>query len=376
MAASAIIGGAVLGGVVLSNEEKKKAKKSQLKGIDAGKSNLEDAKKGTYKTQYTLPDGKKVGYDEAVEYIKSEQKPAFSKDGTGIVDMFEPIEDKLAKLNPEEVIDEKGYDQYVQDAENRVIDARDGALEYTQQGLDNSIRDIEKGRDDALGSIQKGMDQMSGQYEGAIDRYEPYAKAGNKALSMYMDTFSGDGSSSILNSPIFKAKQQQMNKAIATQMAQTGRGGSMKSIESTFAPAQQNLMAQEYNDYFNRLNPIINYGYNASSNQANLQSQVGNNLMKGNNLMGTTSYNAGMQLGANQMSANNNMAGIYQMGGSQLAGLSQDQANMQYQYGTDQANLSIGEGAANANYHNAIAGSYDNLVNSGSQLAGSLMGGV
>ena len=371
MAASAVIGGAVIGGVLMSNDQKKQAKNAQLKGIDAGKSDLEKAKKGTYKTQYTLPDGKKVDYDEAVKYIKRKRG---AKGNISIADEFS-LQDELKKLNPEQVADEKGYDQYMKDAENQVIDARDGALEYTQKGLDNSIADIEKGRDDALKSIQQGMGQMTNQYNQAIDRYEPYAQAGNKALSMYMDTFSGDGSSSILNSPIFKAKQQQMNKAIATQMAQTGRGGSMKSIESTFAPAQRNLMAQEYNDHFNRLNPIINYGYNASSNQANLQSQMGNNLMEGNNLMGSTSYNAGMQLGMNQINANNNMANIYQTGGTQLAGLYQDQANMQYQYGADLANLSVGEGVANANYNNAMADSYQNLANSGAQLAGNLMGG-
>lgn len=235
-------------------------------------------------------------------------------------------------------------------AREDVIESRGGYDQY----MEEAEQDIDLAYDRAMGLVDTGMQEMRAEYEGAIDRYDPYAQQGKRALDMYMGMFDdeGGGAANIINTPMFRAQQSEMNKQIAAQMAATGRGGSLKSIESTFAPAQQKLMRQEYANYFNRLNPIIGYGYGASAAQAGLQSNLGNRLMAGR------SYQSGIQ----------------QQAGNIRSELDRQRAAMEITQGANLANIEMGKGAIQGNYYNQMGNIYGNIANQAAQFAGGLAG--
>ena len=89
--------------------------------------------------------------------------------------------------------------------------------------MDDAELDLDAAYDKAMGLVDTGMGEMKTEYEGAIERFDPYAQQGKKALDLYMDMFSGGdgGSANIINTPMFQAQQGEMNKQIAAQMAAT-----------------------------------------------------------------------------------------------------------------------------------------------------------
>ena len=229
-----------------------------------------------------------------------------------------------------------------------------GKKEY-MTSMEAAELDLDTAYDKAMGLVETGMGEMKTQYKGAIERFDPYAQQGKKALDLYMGMFSGDdgGAANIMNTPMFKAQQSEMNKQIAAQMAATGRGGSMKSIESTFAPAQQQLMRQAYGDYFKQLSPIVGYGYSATASQAGLQSDLGRRMMAGR------TYQSGLE----------------QQRGLSKSQLDQQRATMAYQHSGNLANIELGKGAIQANYAQQMGNIYSGVLDQAATFAGSMMGG-
>lgn len=312
--ASLIIGGLAAGvGAIAQADAARSARRAQMSAAERAREDVVGGKKGRYKRTYTLSSGKKISEEEFERLKKSISGSIIANDAT--------FEDELI---------EKGYDQYMEEAE----------------------QDIDVAYDRAMGLVDTGMQEMRAEYEGAIDRYAPYAQQGKRALDMYMGMFDdeGGGAANIINTPMFRAQQAEMNKQIAAQMAATGRGGSLKSIESTFAPAQQQLMRQEYANYFNRLNPIIGYGYGASAAQAGLQSNLGNRLMAGR------SYQSGIQ----------------QQAGNIRSELDRQRAAMEITQGANLANIEMGKGAIQGSYYNQMG----NIYGRGLEQMGQLMGGI
>ena len=247
-------------------------------------------------------------------------------------------------------------------AKRAKMKAADRAREEVESGkkeymtsMEAAELDLDTAYDKAMGLVETGMGEMKTEYEGAIERFDPYAQQGKKALDLYMGMFSGDdgGAANIMNTPMFKAQQSEMNKQIAAQMAATGRGGSMKSIESTFAPAQQQLMRQAYGDYFKQLSPIVGYGYSATASQAGLQSDLGRRMMAGR------TYQSGLE----------------QQRGLSKSQLDQQRATMAYQHSGNLANIELGKGAIQANYAQQMGNIYSGVLDQAATFAGSMMGG-
>lgn len=229
-----------------------------------------------------------------------------------------------------------------------------GKKEY-MTSMEAAELDLDTAYDKAMGLVDTGMGEMKTEYEGAIERFDPYAQQGKKALDLYMGMFSGGdgGAANIINTPMFQAQQSEMNKQIAAQMAATGRGGSMKSIESTFAPAQQQLMRQAYGDYFRQLSPIVGHGYSATASQAGLQSDLGRRMMAGR------TYQSGLE----------------QQRGLSKSQLDQQRAVMEYQHSGNLANIELGKGAIQANYAQQMGNIYSGVLDQATKFAGSMMGG-
>jgi hypothetical protein len=286
------------------------------------------------------------GKDSAIEEYVRQQDAYYKKhnwydtnaDGTAVADADEDRQVMLERWRKEAEDMYAGMDDK-------------GAMGY----IDESELDLDAAYDKAMGLVETGMGEMKTEYEGAIERFDPYAQQGKKALDLYMSMFSGGdgGAANIMNTPMFKAQQSEMNKQIAAQMAATGRGGSMKSIESTFAPAQQQLMRQAYGDYFRQLSPIVGYGYSATASQAGLQSDLGRRMMAGR------TYQSGLE----------------QQRGLGKSQLDQQRSSLAYQSGLNMANLDFGEAAIEADYKMQLANSWDNILNSAATFAGSMMGG-
>jgi len=313
----AIVAGVAAGvGAIAQADAAEKARRAKMSAAERAREDIEQGKKGRYKRTYTLSSGKKVSEEEFENIKKVPGGLAFTQDAT--------FEDELI---------EKGYDQYMDDAE----------------------LDLDTAYDKAMGLVDTGMGEMKTEYEGAIERFDPYAQQGKKALDLYMGMFSGGdgGAANIMNTPMFKAQQSEMNKQIAAQMAATGRGGSMKSIESTFAPAQQQLMRQAYGDYFRQLSPIVGYGYSATASQAGLQSDLGRRMMAGR------AYQSGLE----------------QQRGLGKSQLDQQRAAMGYQHSGNLANIELGKGAIEANYATQMGNIYSGVLDQAATFAGSMMGG-
>ena len=149
----------------------------------------------------------------------------------------------------------------------------------------------------ALGLTREGITK-------AIGTQQPYEQAGQQALQQYQQMLSGGFD--VTSSPAFQAQRKSLNDALAAQ----GKTMSSSTQVQNLAP----LVSAEYTNQFNRLTPLMNMGYGAAGNMANIYGQ-----------------------GYGQLS---NLTSIY---GTNLS-------NLQSNYGTNLANLQLGKGQSAQEY--------------------------
>ena len=226
--------------------------------------------------------------------------------------------------------------------ELRAEEAKLTAAEKATEKLETGFSSYEERMDAARGDIKEGYAQARQDYTTATERYTPYAQKGESALDMYMAAFTPGGEANVINTPMFKAQQDEMNKQIAARLAASGKTTALKSIESTFAPAQQQLLQGAYSDYFNRLNPIIGYGYGATGQQA--QFDVGK-------------------------------ARLAETQGRTLASLNQAQGTMGYQHGANLGSVELGKGVIESDYHKSMGNIYGGIAEDAGRIYGYMKGG-
>ena len=98
------------------------------------------------------------------------------------------------------------------------------------------------------------------------------------------------GTDTITESPIYKEKQAKLERDTAAALAATGKGRSGVGVTNYLQPGLLNLYDTESNNYFNRLSPMVQYGFSADQNLSNLTSNYGVN--KGNLQVGKGAINA------------------------------------------------------------------------------------
>ena len=119
-----------------------------------------------------------------------------------------------------------------------------------------------------LDNIKKMMEQQSAM---AQQQYQPYAQAGQQALS----NMQAPDLEALQNDPGYQFRLQQGNQALDRQLAARGMGRSGAAMKAA-QQYGQGLADQTYNDYFNRQGQLANMGYNASSGLGSIYSNLGN----------------------------------------------------------------------------------------------------
>lgn len=260
---------------------------------------------------------------------------------------------------------------------NDVTMARDTANQALNQGYDRYQQANAQGRADIQTGMASGNDALQQGYNRVLEAIAPYQQQGNAALGQ-MGAISGANGydqqqqavDNIAKSPLFAALQNQSQEALLQKASATGglRGGNTQAALATLAPQMLN---QQINEQYNRLNPLATYGYNASNTAAqagqNLGTGVSQNNMSGANQLAnlaTLLGGAGMQVGQGVSSNNMNTGNLFaqlaaQLGqagqsyGTQLSALDTNTAaalsNLFSGYGTNVANMAGGYGSAASN---------------------------
>lgn len=153
--------------------------------------------------------------------------------------------------------------------------------------------------DSARAAQQAGIDRARPHLEAARNQamqpYQPYMAAGQTALGMYQDGL--QSGFDIQNTPLFNQQLELMNKNLGQNLAAAGKSRSGVGISSYSMPAYGQLLQNETNSYFDRLNPLINYGYNAAANISGIQQSYGNNMANVEMGQGTNAANYYQNIG-------------------------------------------------------------------------------
>lgn len=275
------------------------------------------------------------GYQDEANRISEFAKEIESKYGTLQTDLSQASLSELERLIGAGVGSIESYGGAASDALTGYGDLSLSALGSSYSGARN---DLQGYGDLAAGQINSGRDAAIRDLDAMIPildtYYQPYMRSGSDATSMYSNAMGLNGKAgnaaatgAFQASPGYTWQRDQATDAAARQAAALGIGGSGNTL-SALSELGSNLANQEWGSWMDRLSGLSSQG----------------------------------------MSAVNSYTG--QMGGLQSA-----KAGINYQQGTDQANLLSGLGAGLAElgttYGNNVSNVYNNMgTNLGNLYAG------
>jgi hypothetical protein len=210
------------------------------------------------------------------------------------------------------------------------LKAQEDALRRTYQGVMSSAtgsRDTQREHRNTAARISTQLARLA-ELEGQY--------AGSNAISNY----------SMQQNPAYQWQQQKGEDAINRAYAARGMYGSRPAVNS-LSDFNQSLAGQEYNNQFNRLATMANYGMGAAANVGNYNINTGQN-------MGQTAMQTGQMVGQGISNYGQTMGGTI--------------AN---------AFGALGQGISNQGYVNSM-NNYANQIqgmNSGGALGGGMLGG-
>lgn len=150
------------------------------------------------------------------------------------------------------------------------------------QGKSDALAAIGTGRTNSLNALGQGYDAAVPEYQAAIDRFNPWAEAGTKALTTYQNSLGQNGAdgnaaavSQFQASPGYQYQVDQATDAVARKASALGALGSGNTMQAITDRAS-NLANQEYGGWQDRLNGLSNTGLAATGQQANIQQGLGN----------------------------------------------------------------------------------------------------
>ena len=111
-------------------------------------------------------------------------------------------------------------------------------------------------------ALRQAQARAEGQINQGIDAYNPYANAGLTALQGYQNLMSGQGSSNFASNPAFAYQSQLLNQ----KMAKSRQSVSPSAMSVYSTP----LISQEYTNTLNRLSPLMNMGFSATTSLLNI----------------------------------------------------------------------------------------------------------
>ena len=324
--------------------------------------------------------------------------------------------DAYGKVNTRLAASEKQSFLDILASSNQAIDTIFSGLDKVSGTLGESYRQqqniLNQGRTQSRADIQAGtqeaLQRSDQRTQEAIDQLQPYSQAGRQALSRYEAALQDPSLAS--NSPMAQYRKEQLESQLARELNARGIGQGGAPITQYYSPGYNQISAEESQNYFDRLNPIMQYGYGADTmssrflgNQGNLEAQLmaseGQNLSNTENRYATQLSEAerahGNQLSTYQDNAYTNKANIEKRLGEQQVDLRNiyDARYANTQTGLAQAltNLNLGEAQANTNlnilkanteqnYHqnketfldqiNNVTNTYKNVMEPVAQMAG------
>ena len=324
--------------------------------------------------------------------------------------------DAYGKVNTRLAASEKQSFLDILASSNQAIDTIFSGLDKVSGTLGESYRQqkniLNQGKTQSRADIQAGtqeaLQRSDQRTQEAIDQLQPYSQAGRQALSRYEAALQDPSLAS--NSPMAQYRKEQLESQLARQLNARGIGQGGAPITQYYSPGYNQISAEESQNYFDRLNPIMQYGYGADTmssqllgNQGNLEARLKSG--EGQNLSGiedkyasnltNTEKAYGDSLSQYQDNAYTNKANIEKRLGEQQVDLRSihDARYANTQTGLAQAltNLNLGEAQANANlnilkanteqnYHqnketfldqiNNVTNTYKNVMEPVAQMAG------
>lgn len=148
----------------------------------------------------------------------------------------------------------------------------------------------------------------------AASTLDPWIQGGKQAMDAFTALLMGGNSTSAMlnNSPLYKFRRQEGERAINRQLASRGLYNSGAGLE-TLARFGAQLEGEESEKVYSRLAGLINVGATASNNLAGIQGSLGNALLSGTTALGSTIgqiyANAGGPIGAAQAGRYNAIGG-------------------------------------------------------------------
>ncbi|TCR65438.1 hypothetical protein [Bosea sp. BK604] len=197
-----------------------------------------------------------------------------------------------------------GYDQ-AQDASNRVAEL----LGNTQT---NALNALGTGRTNSLAALEQGYAAAAPQYQAAIERLDPYAQSGLRALGTYEDSLGLNGQAgydSTVNayraSPGYQRRVDEATDAVARKASALGALGSGNTMQAISDRANA-LADEDYGRWQGQVQGLAGMGQQTAATQSGIQQNLGNLLAQQgrdvSNVWGTT---AGQESGLYQ-----NLAGL------------------------------------------------------------------
>lgn len=303
---------------------------------------------------------------------------------------------------------------------NQAIDTIFSGLENVSGTLGDSYRKqidtLNRGKAQSRADIQAGtqgaMDSSQQRNQQALDQLEPYSQAGRSALSRYEAALQDPSLAS--NSPMAQYRKEQLESNLARQLNARGIGQGGAPLTEYYSPGYNQIAAEESQNYFDRLNPLMNYGYGADNTRSQLLSGQGNlearlKAGEGQNLSGIEDRYAGNLTNAEkaygdslsqyQDNAYTNQANLQKRLGEQKVDLRNlyDQRFSNNEMGLTQAlaNLNLGEAQATTNLNilkanteqdfyknketvldqiNNVSATVQNVMKPAAQIAGAMTG--
>ena len=276
----------------------------------------------------------------------------------------------------------------------------DDALASVRGGFNTARDDVSTGLNEGLSALRQGVDTARGDVtessQGAIDRFNPYAQAGQGALEVEAALSGAMGPeaqaeafANYKESPgQAYAREQQEKALVRNNAALGGLGGG--NVRSALQEQAAGIASQNYQQDLNNLRSLAGRGQQAVGSQAGIETQAGQNLANIAMTGGQTELNAqqgaanqlaqlaaqsGMTEGQIQQLLGQSLSDVYGTAGANLSGLrygaGQDIASQLRNTGQQLSQLQMGQGTALANIDQQTAANMANLsAQQGQQTSG------